>query len=107
MLGAGIVLCCTLKPDESLPPRFFTRMTTRLDKPLKREVLIAGDPYVVTLSPEGMKLVPKGRRKGYELSWSALISGDEALARALNASLARAPEPATTSSKKRKKARAN
>jgi hypothetical protein len=39
--------------------------------------------------------VPKGRRKGYELAWSALVSGEAALATALNASLAVAPPTGT------------
>jgi hypothetical protein len=62
-------------------------MTTKLDKPLKREIRIKGKPYVVTLSPDGMKLVPKGKRKGQELKWVDLVSGQAALAVALNASL--------------------
>jgi hypothetical protein len=32
--------------------------------------------------------VEKGRRKGIELAWSALVSGDAALASALQASVA-------------------
>lgn len=62
-------------------------MTTKLEKPLKREVLIEGEPYVVMLSPEGIKLTQKGRRKGVELGWKSLISGEAALASALQASL--------------------
>jgi hypothetical protein len=64
-------------------------MATKLEKPLKREITVGGMPYIVTLTPEGLKLVPKGKRKGQELAWSALVSGDAALAVALNASLAR------------------
>lgn len=64
-------------------------MATRLDKPLKREIDIAGKPYMLTIAPEGLKLVPKGKRKGQELSWDALVSGEAALAAALNASLQR------------------
>lgn len=64
-------------------------MATKLDKPLRREVAIEGQPYMLTLSPEGLKLVPKGKRNGLELTWKSLISGEAALARALNASLAR------------------
>ena len=60
-----------------------------LEKPLKREIQIEGRPYMLTVSPEGLKLVPKGRRKGQELAWSALVSGEAALAAALNASLKR------------------
>jgi len=64
-------------------------MATKLEKPLRREVDIDGQPYMVTLSPEGLRLVPKGKRKGLELGWKALVSGEAALASALNASLAR------------------
>ena len=64
-------------------------MATKLEKPLRREVDIDGQPYMVTLSPEGLKLVPKGKRKGLELGWKALVSGEAALATALNASLGR------------------
>ena len=63
-------------------------MATKLEKVLKREISIGGKPFVVTLSPGGMKLVGKGRRKGLELSWEDLTSGDAALATALNASVA-------------------
>jgi hypothetical protein len=64
-------------------------MATKLEKPLKREIAVDGRPYIVTLTPEGLKLVPKGKRKGQELAWNALVSGDAALAAALNASLQR------------------
>jgi hypothetical protein len=64
-------------------------MATKLDKPLRREVAIDGQPYMLTIDPEGLKLVPKGKRKGLELAWKALVSGEAALATALNASLAR------------------
>ena len=64
-------------------------MATKLDKPLRREVAIDGEPYMLTISPEGLKLVPKGKRKGLELAWKALVSGEAALATALNASLTR------------------
>jgi len=62
-------------------------MATKLEKPLRREVDIDGAAYMVTLSPEGLKIVPKGKRNGLELGWKALISGEAALATALNASL--------------------
>jgi hypothetical protein len=62
-------------------------MATKLDRPLKREIQVEGKPYMLTITPEGLKLVPKGRRKGQELTWDALVSGEAALAAALNASL--------------------
>jgi len=64
-------------------------MVVKLEKPLRRELSIDAEPYVVTISPEGLKLTKKGRRKGIELSWKALVSGDAALAAALQASVQR------------------
>jgi predicted component of type VI protein secretion system len=63
------------------------RMTTRLDKTLKRELTLEGRTFILAVSPEGLKLTLKGKRKGQELRWSDLVSGDAALAAALNASL--------------------
>lgn len=60
---------------------------TRLDRPLKRELLIDRKTYVLTIEPDGFKLVPKGHRKGLEFAWHDLVSGEAALAVALNASL--------------------
>ncbi len=62
-------------------------MTTRLESPLKREITVQGEAYTLTIDPEGLKLARKGHRKGYEISWQALVSGDAALATALNASI--------------------
>jgi hypothetical protein len=62
-------------------------MTTKLDGPLKRELEIGRESYTLTLTPEGLNLALKGRRKGFELRWTDLVSGDAALATALNASL--------------------
>ena len=62
-------------------------MTTKLDKSIKREIEFNGVPYTVTLSPEGLKIVEKGKRKGQELSWEALMSGSAALAGDLKESI--------------------
>lgn len=62
-------------------------MTTRLDSNLRREIMIAGTPYTLTLTPDKFVLALKGRRKGLEIRWADLVSGDAALAMALNASL--------------------
>jgi hypothetical protein len=64
-------------------------VTTPLSKLLKRELKIKGQRFIVTLSPDGLKITPKGKRKGLELRWEDLVSGDAALAVALNASVAR------------------
>ncbi len=63
---------------------------TKLEKVLKREIEIDGEAFIVTLSPEGLKLTAKGKRKGQELAWKDLVSGQAALAVALNASLEKA-----------------
>ena len=65
-------------------------MPTKLERPLKREVEIDGKPYTLTIAPEGLKLAEKGKRKGQELRWADLVSGEAALAVALNASLEQA-----------------
>ncbi len=62
-------------------------MTTPLEKTLKRELRIKGRAFILAISPGGLKLTLKGRRKGLELQWDALVSGDAALAVALNASI--------------------
>ena len=62
-------------------------MTTKLSAPLRRELTIDDKPYVLTITSDGLKLVLKGRRKGRELAWRDLVSGEAALAVALNASL--------------------
>jgi hypothetical protein len=60
-------------------------MTTKLTSAFKRELDLNGDKYTLTVSPEGFKLVQKGKRKGVELQWVAILNGDAALATALNA----------------------
>lgn len=60
---------------------------TPLDKPLRREVQIDDQPYTLTIDPDGLKLVPKGKRKGLDLRWTDLVNGDAALAAALRASV--------------------
>jgi hypothetical protein len=62
-------------------------MTTRLDKPIKRELELEGRLYTITISPEGVKVVEKGKRLGHELSWHEIVNGDAALARDLKISL--------------------
>jgi len=65
-------------------------MATKLDKTLKRELDVSGELYMLTISPEGLKVVPKGKRNGLELAWKDLVSGQAALAVALNASVEQA-----------------
>lgn len=62
-------------------------MTTKLDKPLRREVTVGDAVYTLTIDRLGLKLALKNHRKGIDLSWRDLVSGDVALAAALRASL--------------------
>jgi len=60
---------------------------TKLEGILRREISIDGAAYTLAISPEGLKLTPKGHRRGQELRWKDIISGEAALAAALNASV--------------------
>jgi hypothetical protein len=62
-------------------------MPPRLDKPLKRELEHEGKLYTVTVSPDGVRVAAKGRRKGHELTWDALLSGEAELRRDLIGSI--------------------
>ncbi|EWC50717.1 hypothetical protein XAR_3147 [Xanthomonas citri pv. glycines str. 8ra] len=63
------------------------RAMTPLDKPLRRQLQIGDQAYTLIIDPQGLKLVEKGKRKGVALRWDELVSGDAALASALQASL--------------------
>lgn len=83
-------------------------MTTPLEKTIKRALKIKGGEYVVALSPESVKLTLKGHRKGIDLKWIDLISGDAALATALQASIGKFTEDrqrSPTNRKSRRRAR--
>jgi hypothetical protein len=62
-------------------------MPAKLDKTIKRELDLDGKLYTVTISPEGVKITSKGARKGPEISWQTLLSGDAELHRDLNISV--------------------
>jgi hypothetical protein len=62
-------------------------MATKLDKTIKRELELDGKLYTVAISPEGVKVTPKGARKGHEITWSSIVSGESELRRDLNASV--------------------
>ena len=67
-------------------------VATVLDKALKRQVSVDGVDYMVALDPEGIRLTQKGKRRAeVELRWRELVSGEAAMAVALNASLAARP----------------
>jgi hypothetical protein len=62
-------------------------MATKLDKVLKREIEIDGQSYIAALSPEGIKVTKKGFRKGNEISWRSIVSGEAQLNEDLNNSI--------------------
>ncbi|MEY2853293.1 MAG: hypothetical protein RL030_425 [Pseudomonadota bacterium] len=49
-------------------------MTTKLERPLKREILVDDKAYTLTIDATGLKLVEKGRRNGQEVSWKQVLS---------------------------------
>jgi hypothetical protein len=62
-------------------------MAVKLEKSIKRELELDGRAYTITIAPEGVKVVEKGKRKGREISWRAIVSGDAELAEQLKTSL--------------------
>lgn len=62
-------------------------MTTKLDKALKREIVVDDRAYTVTLTADGVKVVEKGKRNGQEVSWRSIVSGDTQLNESLNISM--------------------
>jgi hypothetical protein len=60
---------------------------TKLEKALRREIDINGEAHVIVISPEGLKLTVKGKRRGHEISWADLVRGNAAIATALNSSV--------------------
>jgi hypothetical protein len=78
-------------------------MATVLDKELKRQITVDGADYVVVVDPEGLRLTGKGKRKPeVELRWRDLLSGEAAMAVALNASLLKKVPPAAKAAKEDK-----
>lgn len=49
-------------------------MTTKLERPLKREILIDDKAFTLTIDAAGLKLVEKGRRNGQEVSWKQILA---------------------------------
>ncbi len=48
-------------------------MATRLEKTIKRELELGDKLYTVSIGPEGLKITPKGGRKGAEFTWPQLV----------------------------------
>ena len=62
-------------------------MATKLEKTLKREIEIDGKAYMVAISPEGVKVTQKGFRRGPEMTWRAIISGEAEMTQQLKSSV--------------------
>jgi hypothetical protein len=82
VVAAGTIYFFELRPRactvrRTTPSR--GTMATKLDKSIKRELEHQGKLYTITLAPDGVKVVEKGKRNGKELSWASIISGDAAL----------------------------
>jgi hypothetical protein len=54
-------------------------MATKLDKAIKRELEVDGKTYTVIMSPDGIKVTPKGGRIGRETSWRTLLGTEAAM----------------------------
>jgi hypothetical protein len=62
-------------------------MATKLDKSIKRELEVNGKLYTITIAPDGVKVVEKGKRNGPHVSWTAIINGDTSLNESLKISV--------------------
>ena len=72
-------------------------MATILGKEVKRRITVDGVDYTVVVDPEGIRLTGKGKRTPeVELRWRDLLSGEAAMAIALNASLTKRQTATTT-----------
>ena len=60
---------------------------TPLAGPLKRQLMLDGVAFTLTVDADGLRLVEKGKRNGVQLRWLDLVNGDAALASALQASI--------------------
>ena len=86
----------TIEPEITWRGRCMTELKTALN----RELMIGKTAYRLTVTQQGFKLVLKGKRKGLEIAWEDLVSGDAAMAVALRASLdAPSPRPVTRQKK--------
>lgn len=56
-------------------------MTTKLLRPIRREIVIDGEPFTVVISPQGIRLTKKRFRTGRGVSWKAIWENMERSAR--------------------------
>ncbi|HXD49164.1 MAG TPA: hypothetical protein VN600_10335 [Gemmatimonadaceae bacterium] len=52
-------------------------MATKLDKTIRREIEIDGEPFTIAISPDGFRLTKKRFRSGVALSWKTLWARHE------------------------------
>jgi hypothetical protein len=52
---------------------------TKLEKPIRRTIVVAGAPWVVEIAPAGIMFRPRGRRSRIVAPWSAAIALAERL----------------------------
>ena len=62
------------------PTRLFSYMAAKLAEPLRRKLELKGQAYTLTVTGEGFTLVANGKRKGVQMPWADVVSGDAALA---------------------------
>ena len=60
------------------------------DMQMRIDIRIDGKPYALTVTRSGFTLVPKGKRKGIHMPWTAFVEDDAVLYSELHASIRRA-----------------
>jgi hypothetical protein len=48
-------------------------MSTKLEKPIRREIEIDGERFTLVVAPDGLRLTKKRYRSGLAVSWKALL----------------------------------
>lgn len=48
-------------------------MTTKIERPIRREIEIDGEPYTVVITPQGVRLTRKRYRSGKVVSWKSIL----------------------------------
>jgi hypothetical protein len=48
-------------------------MSTKLEKPIRREIEIDGEQFTLVVAPDGLRLTKKRFRSGLAVSWKALL----------------------------------
>ena len=48
-------------------------MSTKLEKPIRREIEIDGERFTLIVAPDGLRLTKKRFRSGLAVSWKALL----------------------------------